>query len=73
MLREREFERALADVNAAIRLDPSLAMAYNARGLINSKKGELDGALSDYNETLKLDPRNAAAYNNRGLVYRESA
>jgi len=67
--RKGENDRAIADYNEALRLDPKYAIAYNNRGLAYSEKGENDRAIADYNEALRLDPKYAIAYNNRGLAY----
>jgi lipoprotein NlpI len=63
-----DLDRALADLNQAIRLDPKFALAYNNRGLAWEDKGELDRALADYNEAIRLDPKLALPYVNQGLV-----
>ena len=49
-------------------LDPQLAEAYNNRGTLRGRKGDLDGAVADFDETIRLNPRNANAYTNRGNV-----
>jgi tetratricopeptide (TPR) repeat protein len=63
-------DRAIADFNEAIRLDPRYAIAYNSRGIAYSAKRDLDRAIADFNEAITLDPKFANAYNNRGLVRR---
>jgi lipoprotein NlpI len=65
-----DFDRALADYNQAISLDPRYEFAYNGRGNVYSYKGDLDRALADYNQAITLDPKDALAYNGRGNVYR---
>jgi tetratricopeptide (TPR) repeat protein len=67
----KEYDRAIADHNEAIRLSP-IAMYYTIRGLTWFHKGENDKAIADYNEALRLDPKNGAAYNNRGVAWKES-
>jgi len=62
-------QRALADLNRAIELDPSLAPIYANRGLVYMYMGEPDPALADFNRALELDPNNPAFYLNRGAVY----
>jgi tetratricopeptide (TPR) repeat protein len=64
-----ESDRALADCNEAIRLDPKYAAADNNRGNAYRAKGDLDRAIADYNEAIRLDPKFALAYNNRGNAY----
>jgi tetratricopeptide (TPR) repeat protein len=40
---KREYDRAIQDLNEAIRLDPNLALAYDNRGNAYSRKGASDG------------------------------
>ena len=62
-------DRAIAEYNEAIRLDPKFAYAYSNRGLAYDHKGDLDRAGPDYNEAIRLDPKYAQAYFNRGNAY----
>ena len=64
-----ENDRAIADYNEAIRLDPKYAAAYNNRGNAYRDKGDTDRAIADFNEAIRLDPKLAHAYNNRGNAY----
>jgi tetratricopeptide (TPR) repeat protein len=57
-----EIDRAIADYDKAIALNPNIATAYANRGLAYRKKGEVDRAIA-------LDPEDAAAYFNRGLAH----
>jgi lipoprotein NlpI len=61
-------DRAIADYNEAIRLDPKDAAAYNSRSIAYNAKGDFDRAIADYNQAIQLDP-NAARYFNRGYSY----
>jgi tetratricopeptide (TPR) repeat protein len=61
-------DRAIADFNETIRLDPKDASAYNSRGIAYNAKGDFDRAIADYNQAVRLDP-NAARYYNRGYSY----
>ena len=65
-----DLDRAIADCNEAIRLDPECAIAFYYRGLAHRAKGDLDHAISDYNEAIRLNPKDAAAYAGRGRAYR---
>jgi len=49
-----DFDKAIADSTEAIRLDPTLAGAYNNRGLAYAEKGDFDKAVSDYSEAIRL-------------------
>ena len=64
-----EFDRAVADYNKAIDLNPDYVDAYNNRGGAYHDKGEFDRAVADYNKAIDLKSDYAQAYNNRGLAY----
>jgi tetratricopeptide (TPR) repeat protein len=64
-----DLDKAFADYNKAIELDPADATTYNNRGLAYYNQGDLDKAIADYNKAISLDPQMAAAYNNRGFAY----
>ncbi len=63
-----EPDKALEQCNAAIRLNPRFAHAFDSRGLVNLKLGDFDHALSDYDAALKLCPRLASAAYGRGIA-----
>jgi lipoprotein NlpI len=65
-----DLDRAIADYNEAIRLDPKYADAYYNRGIAYKAKGDIDRAIADYNEAIGLDSKDALAYNNRGIAYK---
>jgi tetratricopeptide (TPR) repeat protein len=64
-----EIDRAIADYDEAIRLDPKDANAYTNRGRAYFAKGNNDRAIAEYDEAIRLDPKNKIAYNNRGSAY----
>jgi tetratricopeptide (TPR) repeat protein len=64
-----DYDRAIADFNQAIRLDPEYAKAYNGRGATYFRKGDYDRAMSDYDRAIRLDPKYAVTYVNRGYVH----
>jgi Tfp pilus assembly protein PilF len=61
---EGDYDRAIADYNQAIRLDPNHYQTYFNRGWVYSYKGMNDRAIEDYNATLRIDPNDANARNN---------
>jgi tetratricopeptide (TPR) repeat protein len=63
------YDRALTDVNTAIKLDEALPNAYYLRGRLYYDMGDYDRAIADYTKALWIAPNNAATYNSRGLVY----
>jgi len=64
-----EVDRAIADYDEAIKLNPNVAEVYNNRGVAYEKKGEVDRAIADYTKAIALDPNVALAYTNRGSAY----
>ena len=66
---KKEYDKAIADYDEAIRLDPKHAMAYNSRGNAWHAKKEYDKAIADYDEAIRLDPKHAVAYNGRAWLW----
>ena len=64
-----DVDRAIADFNEAIQLDPKFVYAYYERGNSYKVKGDFERAAADFNEAIRLDPKFASAYNGRGNVY----
>lgn len=62
-------ERALADLDAAIRLDPKFAAAFAARGATHRALGKLNEALADLDAAITLDPKLPGPYAERGALY----
>ena len=62
-------ERAIADYDGVLRLDPSLADIHNTRGELWRKKGDLPKAVADFAAAIKLNPDHIAARaNHRALA-----
>lgn len=69
-LEELEFsDRALADAEAAIKLDPKHPLAYHARGMVHYEDKRLSAARADCEKSLQLEERNAPALHLRGLLH----
>ena len=64
-----EYQKAIANFDKAIELDPKLAPAYNNRGWAYIELGEYEQGIADCNKAIELDPNLALAYSNRGLAY----
>ena len=47
-----DHDRAIADFNAAIRLDSKSAAAYYGRGVAYHRKRDLNNAIADYSEAI---------------------
>jgi len=66
---QKEYDRAIADCNQALQLNPKLAEAFSTRGIAYDQKGEYDRAIADFNQALQLNPKDAGPFNNRGIAY----
>ena len=53
---KKEYDKAIADYNEAIRLDPKLRRVTTT-GATPGLKKEYDKAIADYNEAIRLDPK----------------
>jgi tetratricopeptide (TPR) repeat protein len=60
-VRKEQDDRAIADYDVALKLDPTLADIFNARGELWRKKGDRPRALADFGAAIKLNPQHAAA------------
>jgi tetratricopeptide (TPR) repeat protein len=61
-----DVNRAVADYNESMRIDPTYPSAYNNRGNVWYHKGDFDRAIADYSQAIRLDPKYGVAYANRG-------
>ncbi len=67
--RSGDYQAAIDQYTAVLKLASDYAPAYNNRGFAYINLGQYDRAVADLNEALQLRPDYAAAYNNRGLAY----
>lgn len=65
---KKNYKSALSDFNAAIRLNPNSARAFDSRSKIYSKTGKKANAFEDLNTAIKLDPNSSTRYNNRAVI-----
>src|SRR5690242_3218532 len=63
-------DRAIADCDEAIRLNPKDADAYVNRGSSHAAMRDYDRAIADFDAAIRLNPALAMAYNNRGVARR---
>lgn len=64
-------EKALADYNKALQLNPQLDSAYNNRANYYASCGQLAEALTDYEMALDLNPGNTRTWINQAITFRE--
>ena len=64
-----DLDRAIADFNESMRVDPTYPAAYNNRGSAWYHRGELDRAIADFDQAIRLDSNYEYAYVNRGSAW----
>jgi tetratricopeptide (TPR) repeat protein len=68
-LEQGDFDKAVAALTKAIRLDPQDARAYVGRACVYKRKGDLDKAGADCAQAIRLNAKVARAYFTRGWAY----
>jgi tetratricopeptide (TPR) repeat protein len=68
-LSKQDYDRALADLSQAIKIEPNRAAAYFNRAVIFYSKKNYDLAIADCSQVIKLQPDFALAYVKRGANY----
>jgi tetratricopeptide (TPR) repeat protein len=66
---KKDYDRAIAVCNQAIRIDPRRTEAYFLRGSAWERKDQWTRAVADLTEAIRLDPQHAPAYSNRGAAW----
>ena len=64
-----DYDRALEDMQQAVRLEPSSAEAYYWRGLAYAFKHEYELAIRDFDRAAELRPGHALTHLNRGVAH----
>ena len=64
-----ENDRAIADYDQAIRLDPKDAGSFNNRGYAYFSKREYDRAIADFDKAVAFNPKYGHALQNRAMAY----
>lgn len=63
-----DLNAALADCDAAIRIDPRSAAALDSRGMVHLKRDEFEAAIADYDAALALEPGRGHYLYGRGIA-----
>ncbi|HKP39239.1 MAG TPA: tetratricopeptide repeat protein [Pyrinomonadaceae bacterium] len=63
-----DLDKALEDLNKAIKLQPNNVYAYQNRASLHKKRKEPDEALADYSKAIKINSKFAFAYQGRGML-----
>jgi tetratricopeptide (TPR) repeat protein len=69
--RKTDFDRALADYGAALRIDPTYTLAINGRAIVLYRQGKFDDAIAAFNDAIRLTPKDGALHCNLGTVFRD--
>jgi len=64
----KQLDRARADLDEAIALNPKVATAWNDKGMVFVDLAQFDSALVCFDQAVRLDSRLAAARSNRGAI-----
>jgi len=67
---KNDYDRAIADYDRSIGVDPTNAKSFDLRGNAYAGQRNYERAIADYDQAIKLDPKLAAAFRDRGLAYR---
>jgi tetratricopeptide (TPR) repeat protein len=59
--RKQQYDRAIADYDTALQLDPAQADTFNHRGEVWRKKGDRPHALADFGAAIRLNPEHSTA------------
>ena len=65
-----DYEAAITDYDAAIRLRPDYVNAYYNRGVAKAKLDQYAAAITDYDAAIQFKPDYTKAYFSRGLAKR---
>ena len=57
---QKRYDKAIADFNEAVRLNPRDPFAYTSRGMAWQNQKDYDKAIADFNEAIRLEPRDAS-------------
>jgi Flp pilus assembly protein TadD len=68
LLTEGKFQEAIDKLTEALKLDPDLSQAYNARGYARVRLKQYADAISDFGDAIRLNGSYANAYLNRSAA-----
>ena len=64
-----DWDRAITNLNKAIRLNPQDAWAWQCRAIARENKNDFKGAIADFRAALRINPDYANAYVNCGRFF----
>lgn len=66
--RSGDFDKAIADFDYSVQLNPNQVEVYNYRGVTKARKGDIAGAIADFDRAVEMNPKYPHAYLNRGIA-----
>ena len=64
-----DYDRAIADFDAAMRINPNHVRAYLNRGNANFARRDYDRAIADFSQAIRLEPKNVTIVMSRATAY----
>ncbi len=71
LIAQGQLERAIAEFDRAIELDPGDVEVYATRGFAYIALGQIEQGIADYDTAIELESENPILYNDRGFAYAE--
>jgi len=71
-LMNKEYNKAVVDLDKAVETIPNSFICYNLRGLAYDALDRQAQAMTEFNKAISLNPAYAEAYSNRGFVFFEN-
>lgn len=68
-IKEKEYAKALEDLNTAVSIDKTYKDAFYNRGFVYQNTGDCASAIKDYTAALMIDPGLATSYINRAICH----
>jgi lipoprotein NlpI len=64
-----KFKEAIADYDQALKLDAKLPIAWQRRGLVQFKAGNIKESIADFDKFIELEPKAKVSHWQRGISY----
>lgn len=68
-VRNKEYDKGIADLTEALQINPKNPYAFNSRGDAWLAKDNFDRAFADFEQALRIDPEFTGAMYNRGVAF----
>jgi Flp pilus assembly protein TadD len=68
LIQEDKYAESIEPLTQAVKLDPFLSQAFNARGYAHFRLKQYKEAVADFDQAIKLNPVYTNAYVNRGMA-----